>query len=262
MGIFENMILCPICNSVTYFLTQKRDRFGQEYNYVKCQTCQFLFEQDLVLDPVKLNQRVGKLYGGDYFSKVDEGWQQRGDGFLKIIKNILKIYRLFKRKKVVSVLDYGAGNGYLASKLSNYGNIFYYDTYEKPEFFGNYKILEKPEKSDIMYAVELVEHLTNIKEWDFLQQVSPDIFIFTTCLSDNISDKEIHKWIYLNPDAGHVALHSTKSLYLLAKKYGFLYLFFPNISCHIFIKNKFLSRFNFVLLEYFIYNLIRGIVKK
>ncbi len=253
------MVKCPICITPANFLTKKSDRFGQEYSYFMCGNCRFLFEQDLVFDRKKLAEKVGKLYGGDYFNQVDQGWQGRGDAFLRTIKKVIALTRLFKKNP--SVLDYGGGNGYIAAKLADQANVSYYDKYEKPSFKGKYEILDEPKKADIMYAVELVEHLVDMREWDFLKEFSPGVFVFTTCLSDNIPTRELADWIYLNPDAGHVSLHSTKSLSLLAKKYGYLYFFFPNIFTHIFIKSKFLSRFDLVAIEYSFYNLVRRLIK-
>jgi len=252
---------CPICNKSTHFLTAKKDRFARVYKYEICENCRFIFEQNLVLDTIGLQKKVSDLYKSDYFDKIDVGWQGRCDGFLKIIKKIIRIYGFSKNKKDISVLDYGGGNGYLASKLYKDFNTFYYDKYEKPTFLGEYKILEQPKKADIIYAVELVEHLTDIKEWEFLKELMPNVFVFTTGLSDNINNKEIANWQYINSDGGHTALYSSKSLYFLGKKYGFIYFFFPSISCHIFIKNKFLSKINFVFFEYSVYNVLR-IIKK
>lgn len=252
---------CPICNSQVHFLASKVNRLGDRYDYLICKKCRFLFEKDLVENSGYLAKKVSNIYQKDYFETTDVGWKMRGDGFLKIIKKIIKIYRFFKGAKPVSVLDYGGGNGYLASKLSEDFDVLYYDKFEKPTITGKYKILEKPVKSDIMYAVELVEHITNIKEWDFLNQLSPDIFIFTTGLSDNIKKEEIVNWEYLHVDGGHMAIYSCQSLYLLGRKYGFVYFFFPNISCHIFIKSRVLSRFNFVEIEYGIYSIFRKIIK-
>ncbi len=254
------MVKCPICITPAAFLVKKQDRFGQEYHYFVCGNCRFLFEQDLVFDRKKLNGKVSKLYGGDYFNEVDQGWQGRGDQFLKTIKKVVAFKSLFKKNP--SVLDYGGGNGYIAAKLSERAHVFYYDKYEKPSIKGKYEILEAPKKADIMYAVELVEHLTDMNEWNFLEELSPDVFVFTTCLSDNIPASQLADWIYLNPDAGHVSLHSTKSLHSLAKKYGYCYLFFPNISTHIFIKSAFLSGFNISAVEYSLYNAARKLLGK
>lgn len=250
---------CPICNSQTDFLIEKKDRFGQQYHYVVCKNCRFLFEKGLAHDTTLLKAKISNLYGPHYFSHTDEGWRGRGDGFFNIMIKILAAYRFLKQKKAVSVLDYGAGNGYLASKLAQHVTVFYYDTYEKPTFSGKYTIVEKPVVADAVCAVELVEHFIDMNEWDFLKTVSPDVFVFTTCVSDNINDKELASWTYLNPDAGHMALYSTRSLRWLAKKYGFMYLFFPNITCHIFIKSKFLSSFNLVAVEYFLYSIFRNL---
>lgn len=250
---------CSICDNYAQTLCEKKDRFGRVYRYSICKNCRFIFENDLAFNNLNLQKRTADLYKDDYFNKTDSGWQARGDKFLKIIRKVIKIYSLIKNKKEISILDYGGGNGYIASKLAQNFNVFCYDKYENPTIAGKYKILKKPIKTDIIYAVETVEHITDIKEWDFLKEFSPDIFIFTTGLSDNISNKEISNWPYLNSDAGHMAIYSCKSLYLLGKKYGFIYFFFPNISCHFFLNSKILSRINFVKLEYFFYNFFRKI---
>ena len=250
---------CPICNSPTTFLIQKKDRFGQAYEYMKCDNCRFLFEKGVVENRELLNIKVAGVYQKDYFEKIDTGWQSRGDGALKVINTFLKIYSLVKKN--IAVLDYGAGNGYVTAKIKTNGKVFFYDTYEKPTYPGSYVVLEKPQKADVIYAIELVEHLTDMQEWDFLQTLSPAIFIFTTGLSDNITEAELPQWSYLDPDAGHTALHSTKSLNLLAKKYGFMYFFFPNISTHIFIKSRLLCKINIAKAEYVVYGFFRKIKK-
>lgn len=216
-----------------------------------------MFEKDLAEHNDSLAKKVSTVYQKDYFETIDVGWQMRGDGFLRIIQPIASLCRFLTLKKSVTILDYGGGNGYLASKLAEHFAVSYYDKFEKPSIAGRYVIVEEPSKADMVYAVELVEHVTDIKEWDFLHTVRPDIFIFTTCLSDNIKKEAMANWEYLHTDGGHTAIYSSKALYLLGRKYGFLYLFFPNIATHIFIKSKFLSRFNFVAIEYFLYSMLR-----
>src|SRR3989338_8381234 len=108
---------CPICNFSTDFLVSKKNRLGDKYDYMMCKNCRFLFEKDLVADSRYLVQKVSRIYQKDYFETTDIGWKMRGDGFLKIIKKIIKLYEFFTKKKV-SVLDYGGGNGYLSSELS------------------------------------------------------------------------------------------------------------------------------------------------
>lgn len=252
-------MICPICQHEAPVIGEKSDRFFQTYQYCLCVKCQFLFEQDLVENPTALKAKVDKLYGGEYFEHTDEGWKVRGEGFVNVFKTVAAVYKALSGKRNISILDYGAGNGYLASRLADQGAMHYYDTYEKPTFEGNFTVLEKPEKADIMYAVELVEHFVDIAGWDFLKTVDPDVFIFTTGLSDNISKDDLFDWPYLNPNAGHMALYSTRALRLLGKKYGYGYFFYPNISCHIFVKNRFLSWLNIVALEYAIYRVLRAV---
>ena len=255
------MIICPICNSNTQFFTDKKDRFKQRYEYFRCDRCKFLFDKELIINKDNLQKKVNNVYQEDYFQKIDKGWQVRGDKISRKINNFLKIYRLIKPlKRNISILDYGGGNGYITSKISKNFNVFYYDKYAKPVYNpGKYKILDKAIKAEIVYAVELVEHITNFEEWNVLSQLVSNVLIFTTELSDGIKDKELVKWWYLNPDAGHTSVYSLGSLGLLAKKYGFAYFFFPSKSFHIFLRSRFLSRFNFVKLEYPIYNFFRKI---
>jgi len=253
------MINCPICKSVTEFFISKKDKFRQEHEYFKCNKCKFLFNKELVINKDNLQKKANNIYQNDYFQKIDSGWKMRGEGVSKLINKFLKIYKFGKSQKNLNVLDYGGGNGYITSKINSNFNIFYYDKYKKPTYKGNYKILEKPKKTDIVYAIELVEHITDINEWSSLAQLCSNVLIFTTELSDGISDNELKKWWYLNPDAGHTAIYSLNSLYLLAKKYGFIYFFFPSKSFHIFLRSPFLSQFNFVKLEYPIYNFFRKI---
>lgn len=250
-------IPCPICGQETYFLTEKKDRFNQAYHYVVCKNCRFLFEKDLAENSGYLAKKVSAVYQQDYFETVDLGWKMRGDGFLKIIKVIAALYRFLTFKKNITILDYGGGNGYLASQLAEDFTVSYYDKFEKPSIAGRYTITEQPSRADIVYAVELVEHITDMKEWDFLQQLCPDMFVFTTCLTDNIKKEDLAGWEYLHTDGGHTAMYSCQSLYLLGRKYGFVYFFFPNIATHIFIKSKLLSRCNFVAIEYFFYSIFR-----
>lgn len=255
------MINCPICNSAAQLFTLKKDRLNQEYQYFRCQNCKFLFDKDLVLNKKKLEKKVNKTYQKDYFKEIDKGWKIRGDKISQKINRFLKIYKFLRTgKKEIKVLDYGGGNGYITSKISNGFDVFYYDRYAKPIYNGNYKILEKPLKVDIVYGVELVEHFTDIEEWDFLfDKLSANVLLFTTELSDEISSQQLIKWWYLNPDAGHTCVYSLESLCLLAKKYGFLYFFFPSKSFHIFFRSPFLSRFCWAKLEFPIYNFFRKI---
>ena len=256
------MIKCPICDSNVHFFTSKMDRLNQKYEYFICEECNFLFDKDLVLDKQSLRKRAANVYQEDYFQHIDTGWKVRGNIVFKRINRFLKIYKFikFKKDKEINVLDYGGGNGYITSKVNNKFNVFYYDKYTKPTYAtDNYKILDKPFKTDIVYAVEVVEHITNMEDWDLLNKICSDVLIFTTELSDGINNQELAKWWYLNPDFGHTSIYSSHSLYLLAKKYDFCYFFFPCKYFHIFFKNSFLSQFNFVKSEFLFYNFLKKI---
>jgi hypothetical protein len=129
----------------------------------------------------------------------------------------------------ITILDFGAGNGYITSKLASRYPSYYYDKYEEPTYPGSYQVLTVPEKKDVVVAVELVEHLTNMHQWQQLHSLSGKAFVFTTEVSDGIDKKELADWWYFNPDAGHTAIYSLQSLFLLARRYGFFYFFYPKL---------------------------------
>jgi hypothetical protein len=243
---------CPICADASSFFVSKKDRFDQECRYFKCQGCRFLFDEDLALDKSRLEIKTSKVYDSDYFKSVDIGWKMRGDKIAKVINFFIGALRFFKNGKI-NALDYGGGNGYVASLIDKDVNLFYYDKYETPTYLKNYTILQEPKEANLVYAVELVEHLSDMNEWDALAALSKNMFIFTTEVSDGVEEKELVNWAYLNPDAGHTIIYSFKALHLLAKKYGFFYFFFPYKLSHIFIRGRFLSKFNFVNFEYVLY---------
>lgn len=254
------MVTCPICKSAANFFISKSDRFGQQYEYFRCKKCRFLFDRDLAIDTKKLQNKVNNIYQKDYAKDIDIGWKTRGDSVSRKINKFLKIYRFLKIKKDISVLDYGGGAGYITSKISKDFNVFYYDKYTKPVYNpDNYKVLEKPQKNDVILAVEVVEHITDINEWSSICQLASDVLIFTTELSDGIKDNELIDWWYLRPDGGHVCIYSLSSLGFLAKEHGFVYFFFPSKSFHIFFRNSFLKHFDFVKLEYPLYKFFRKI---
>lgn len=248
---------CLICNAPAYFFISKKDRFGQEYRYIKCSRCRFLFDQDLVLNKNALEVKTAKVYDQEYFTRIDSGWKLRGDKMAGVINAFLKIFGWVRGKKNMTVLDYGAGNGYVTSLLKSPGQIFYYDKYEKPTYRGDFLVSEKPKEANLVCAVELVEHLADLHEWEHISKLSLNALIFTTEVSNGISDDQLQHWVYVNPDAGHTSVYSFEALAILAKKYGFFYVFFPYKFSHIFIKNKFLSRYAVVALEYRVYRILR-----
>lgn len=252
--------MCPICKSDAYFLVSKKDTLNQVYDYHKCRKCAFLFDKDFA-DTQKLQSKISKVYENNYFEDIDYGWKNRGDSYSQKINMLLDWYSFFKHKKNVTVLDYGGGNGYITSKIDKKCDVLYYDKYVKPTYAGSYEILSEPKKSDVVLAVEVAEHITDVSEWKVLLDLASDVLIFTTETSDGIIESQLTDWWYLRPDVGHIAIYSAKSLNILAKKYGFAYFFFPSKSFHIFIRSPFLSKLNLIALEYPFYNLLRTVKK-
>ncbi len=255
-----NTATCPICAHGAIFLISKKDTLNQSYDYYKCAQCAFLFDKDFE-NTQKLQFKISKIYEKNYFEDIDYGWKNRGDSYSQKINMLLSWYAFLKCKNNVTVLDYGGGNGYITAKIDKKYQTFYYDKYVKPTYDGDYKIVSQPQPSDAVLAVEVVEHITDILEWKEVTGLAKDLLIFTTEVSDGMTDKQLADLWYLRPDVGHVAIYSTRALTLIAKKYGFAYFFFPSKSFHIFIKSPFLSKLNLVTLEYPFYNFLRTIKK-
>jgi len=250
------MTKCPICSSDADFLISKKDALNQAYDYYKCRKCAFLFDKDFI-DTQKLQFKISKVYENNYFEDTDYGWQNRGDSYSRKINMLLGWYSFFRNKKNPTVLDYGGGNGYITSKIDKKYRVFYYDKYVNPTYAGSYEVLTEPKKSDVVLAVEVAEHITDISEWKDLLDLASDVLIFTTETSDGMTNSQLANSWYLRPEVGHVAIYSSKALNVIAKKYGFAYFFFPSKSFHIFVKSPFLSKLNLVTLEYPFYNFLR-----
>jgi hypothetical protein len=255
-----NKAACPVCRGSADFLVAKQDAAGQHYRYHRCRTCGFLFDEDFK-SPDILQQKISKIYEHNYFEDIDYGWQVRGDKAARKINMFLNLYSFLHSKKPASVLDYGAGNGYITSKIGKGWNVFFYDKYIQPSYEGNYQVLAAPKPSDVVLAVEVVEHMTDMNQWAELFGLAGNLLIATTETSDGMSDQELADSWYLRPDVGHVAIYSTESLRRIAKQHGFGYAFFPSKSFHIFWRGAFLSKVNLVALEYPFYNVLR-IIKR
>lgn len=108
-----------------------------------------------------------------------------------------------------SVIDYGGGEGVLASMLNQNG--FKASSYDR--FYGD--AIFPSESTDVVTAFEVVEHVTAQRRL-FAELASlckkKGIIIFSTLLKPHHLTDD---WWYASPRNGHASFHTTESLKLL-----------------------------------------------
>jgi 2-polyprenyl-3-methyl-5-hydroxy-6-metoxy-1,4-benzoquinol methylase len=119
---FHTLLNCPICNSKQIELFLKTKDYAitkEEFELHQCQTCQFVFTQDM-----PAQNSIAKYYESvDYISHSDTK-----QGFINKIYHIARQYMLNYKLRLIKkhiignrVLDVGAGTGYFLNHMKNNG---------------------------------------------------------------------------------------------------------------------------------------------
>lgn len=204
---------CKICGGETTVFGQKlftdlrNESDSYDVTYHRCSECGFIFTSDF--DHWSKEEFSANIYNEDYI-KVDPDYVEK--------RPTLWVHSIARKvRKDESVLDYGAGNDVLASKLRRKG----YDVVGWDPMWGS-----APEfgdkKFDVVVSIEVLEHtptpLETVKEIVSFLKPGGRI-IMSTLLNDVIKDEGVDYW-YIAPRNGHVCMHSKKSLDILFSKVG------------------------------------------
>jgi len=134
--------------------------------------------------------------------------------------NIL-LRMFYGEREKIRHLDYGGGNGYLSKILANNG----FDSMSFDPYVDKDDKIKDITKFNLVTAFEVFEHSPDISETmnNISNLIDEQGIIF---LSTKLSDGQISKekrldWWYASPRNGHISIFSNKSLFILAKKYGF-----------------------------------------
>lgn len=178
--------------------------------YYRCCSCGFICSPEMLSwSTEELSRRV---YNEDY-SKIDTGYS--GIRATSWANSLDRVFPKVCHPRMVH-LDYGSGDGDLSKLLvEKKWNSTSYDPFSSP----NKPII----KFNFITAVEVIEHTTNI--FDTLEDikkylVKDGVIMFSTLLVPKIVNID---WWYICARAGHIGLHTEKSLKLACKKVGLIY---------------------------------------
>ena len=187
------------------------DVSGVPVYYHRCPQCRFIFTT--AFDHFTTDDFRRHIYN-DQYVQVDPDYREvRPKACARMLN------QLFASSKPKRFLDYGGGNGTLAALLRDAG--FEADTYDP--FVPEHSV--KPTRQyDCIVCFEVFEHTTDPKRTlgevcDLLED--PGLIIFSTLVQPANMDQQGLNWWYAGPRNGHVSLHSTMSLALLGKQFGF-----------------------------------------
>jgi SAM-dependent methyltransferase len=187
---------------------------GVPVYYHRCDRCGFLFTA--AFDDFSDADFARHIYNEEYVLVDPDFPAVRPRG------NADMVAELFGRSKDLRILDFGGGNGLLATLLREKG-FQRVDTYDPfvPEHAarpaGTY---------DLILCFEVVEHAPNpastFAEISSLLERNGMVIFSTLLQPDDIASFGVDWW-YVAPRNGHVSLHSTASLARLTEPLGFNY---------------------------------------
>jgi len=225
---------CKICSNESPFLFQTKVLHKYDVDYFRCINCQFIQTEDAHWLPEAYDNAITNL---------DIGLVYRNIVLSKVVNNI--IFWFFNRK--ASFIDYGGGYGMFVRIMRDMGfNFLRQDKYCENLFALNFDVKDVAnQKYELLTAFEVFEHLDDpIEELEKMLQYSDNI-LFSTELQPKVITTPADWWYFIPTTGQHIAIHSHKSLTILASKYGLNY--YHRKSLHLFTKKK-LNHFIFKIL--------------
>jgi 2-polyprenyl-6-hydroxyphenyl methylase/3-demethylubiquinone-9 3-methyltransferase len=179
--------------------------------YHRCTRCAFIFT--VAFDGFTDQQFLDVIYNAEYALVDPEYAEFRPRGNAEFIKS------QFSRDKSISILDYGGGNGLLASLLraDGFTNVDTYDPFVKD-------FAKRPgERYDCIICFEVMEHSNRPRQstQEINALLKPDgLLLFSTLLQPPDIDAAGVGWWYIAPRNGHVSLYSEPALASLLNPLG------------------------------------------
>jgi 2-polyprenyl-6-hydroxyphenyl methylase/3-demethylubiquinone-9 3-methyltransferase len=205
---------------------------GVPIYYHRCRTCGFLFT--VAFDDFGPQDFRQWIYNEQYKS-VDPDYDD-----LRPRRASALIAKMFQEYHHLPILDYGCGNGTLASLLreAGFSRVDIYDPFV-PQYSTR-----PSERYDILLSFEVVEHSPHpAKIFDDMDQLlKPNgMILFTTLLQPAQMEQAGVGWWYIGPRNGHVSIFSNDSLHRLAGRRGFNFISFTS-DLHVFSRAPFTMR--------------------
>lgn len=187
--------------------------------YYRCNSCGLLFTN--AFDNFTSEGWVKYVYNNDYFSYLDLDY--------KIVRpqlnaEVLRAIASFLGKDNVIGVDYGGGNGSLASMMREKGfDYFSHDPYDYSDIPK-----EKIGKFNLVSSYEVLEHTADpIKTFKEMFDLagSKVVFVLSTQCSHGLIDIDKHLcWNYVSPRNGHVSIYTNEVFLEIARKFSLQYL--------------------------------------
>jgi 2-polyprenyl-6-hydroxyphenyl methylase/3-demethylubiquinone-9 3-methyltransferase len=193
---------------------------GIAIDYNRCPVCGFLFTA--AFDGWSKHDFLETIYNDDYILVDPDYRDVRPKVNLAFLSDLFADHR-----SELAILDYGGGNGALASLLREAG--FAADTYDPlVAEFSTLPVRRYP----LICSFETLEHTPDpratIREMSALL-ADPGMIIFSTLLQPPNFESKRLGWWYVGPRNGHVSLFSRKALELAWRKEGLRYGSFDHV---------------------------------
>jgi 2-polyprenyl-6-hydroxyphenyl methylase/3-demethylubiquinone-9 3-methyltransferase len=218
---------CKCCGAaaqlygVCDFAKMGRERFGEllprtgiPIYYYRCAACGFIFTTQF--DQATHDELTRHVYNDEYVRAVDLDYASaRPESNANFVNEVFG-----EHKHSIAVLDYGGGNGLLASRLRELGfpHVETYDPFS-PEFAAR-----PTGKFNLVLSFEVVEHvpapLATFQDMVSLLDASRGVLLFSTLLLPEDIDAYRVGWWYIAPRNGHISIHTLSSLAAVLGKCG------------------------------------------
>lgn len=199
---------CKICNAKSEFFLNA-DIFDEHFliDYYKCEFCGFI----QTTEPTWLEKAYSEA-----IAPLDIGLLHRNRMYSDLTERLILTFFA----KATSFVDFGAGYGVFVRMMRDKGFDFkWFDKHCENIFAKQFEVGSIPNKTDIITAFEVFEHLPNPKEQ--LSEIisNSSVLIFSTDITA-LQQENFKDWWYRAPHSGqHVSFFSTESLKLLAKEF-------------------------------------------
>ena len=232
----KNIISCPVCSALEFFVIAKLDRYFLPVQTVCCNVCAFVYTNPRPSlkwfeDFYKFHYRFISLF--ENVDVIDEAYLNRADIISKHDNNISFLYNYVGDNKLGSLLDIGSAEGLFIKKFKEVYTSWKTTGIEPSlnfsEFSKGYSSSEEiindvypsklvSEKYDIIHSSHVLEHVYDLN--DFISSINDNLNDNGLLFIDvpNIdSVKTNFKLIHL----AHLYHFSERTLTMLLKKHGF-----------------------------------------
>ena len=179
--------------------------------YYQCEECNFLFTK--AFDDWDMEAFSTHIYNENY-ALFDSGYlEARPRTYAQELGSILH-----EHKGQLKGLDYGGGNGLMASLMREQG--FDYISWDP---MGGTEPQPPSKHFNFVSAIEVAEHVPDPSSFfqaldDFL---APDgVCVFTTVTTDSAAGQNLMDWWYVGPINGHISLFSKAAIARMAHRHG------------------------------------------